>query len=168
MVNDVSALREDAEMAPLLARAGVPVVLMDWNVRHGAADVIADTLAFLQNRIAAASAAGIAETQIIVDPGYGFGLTVGQNMELLRRLRELAVLHRPILIGTSRKGSIGRVLNLPVDDRLEGTMATVAVAIVYGADIVRAHDVRAAVRVARMTDAIVRGWPPQQEEGAPR
>jgi len=168
MVNDVSALREDAEMAPLLARAGVPVVLMDWNVRHGAADVIADTLAFLQNRIAAASAAGIAETQIIVDPGYGFGLTVEQNMELLRRLGELAVLGRPILIGTSRKGSIGRVLNLPVDDRLEGTMATVAVAIVYGADIVRAHDVRAAVRVARMTDAIVRGWPPQQEEGAPR
>jgi len=168
MVNDVSALREDAEMAPLLARAGVPVVLMDWNVRHGAADVIADTLAFLQNRIAAASAAGIAETQIIVDPGYGFGLTVGQNMELLRRLRELAVLHRPILIGTSRKGSIGRVLNLPVDDRLEGTMATVAVAIVHGADIVRVHDVRAAVRVAQMADAIVRGWAPQQEEGAPR
>jgi len=168
MVNDVSALREDAEMAPLLARAGVPVVLMDWNVRHGAADVIADTLAFLQNRIAAAAAAGIAETQIIVDPGYGFGLTVGQNMELLRRLRELAVLHRPILIGTSRKGSIGRVLNLPVDDRLEGTMATVAVAIVHGADIVRVHDVRAAVRVAQMADAIVRGWAPQQEEGAPR
>ena len=168
MVNDVSALREDAEMAPLLARAGVPVVLMDWNVRHGAADVIADTLAFLQNRIATASAAGIAETQIIVDPGYGFGLTVGQNMELLRRLRELAVLHRPILIGTSRKGSIGRVLNLPVDDRLEGTMATVAVAIVHGADIVRVHDVRAAVRVAQMADAIVRGWAPQQEEGAPR
>ena len=168
MVNDVSALREDAEMAPLLARAGVPVVLMDWNVRHGAADVIADTLAFLQNRIAAASAAGIAETQIIVDPGYGFGLTVGQNMELLRRLGELAVLGRPILIGTSRKGSIGRVLNLPVDDRLEGTMATVAVAIVHGADIVRVHDVRAAVRVAQMADAIVRGWAPQQEEGAPR
>ena len=168
MVNDVSALREDAEMAPLLARAGVPVVLMDWNVRHGAVDVIADTLGFLQNRIAAAAAAGIAETQIIVDPGYGFGLTVEQNMELLRRLGELAALRRPILVGTSRKGSIGRVLNLPVDDRLEGTMATVAVAIVYGADIVRAHDVRAAVRVARMTDAIVRGWPPQQEEGAPR
>jgi len=168
MVNDVSALREDAEMAPLLARAGVPVVLMDWNVRHGAVDVIADTLAFLQHRIAAAAAAGIAEAQIIVDPGYGFGLTVEQNMELLRRLGELAVLGRPILIGTSRKGSIGRVLNLPVDDRLEGTMATVAVAIVHGADIVRVHDVRAAVRVAQMADAIVRGWAPQQEEGAPR
>ena len=168
MVNDVSALREDAEMAPLLARAGVPVVLMDWNVRHGAVDVIADTLAFLQHRIAAAAAAGIAEAQIVVDPGYGFGLTVEQNMEVLRRLGELAVLGRPILIGTSRKGSIGRVLNLPVDDRLEGTMATVAVAIVHGADIVRVHDVRAAVRVARMADAVVRGWPPQQEEGAPR
>jgi len=89
-------------------------------------------------------------------------------MELLRRLGELAVLGRPILIGTSRKGSIGRVLNLPVDDRLEGTMATVAVAIVHGADIVRVHDVRAAVRVAQMADAIVRGWAPQQEEGAPR
>jgi dihydropteroate synthase len=161
MVNDVSALGGDAEMAPLLARAGVPVVLMDWNIRHGALDVIADTLAFLRTRIAAAAAAGISETQIIVDPGYGFGLTVEQNMELLRRLRELTVLGRPILIGTSRKGSIGRVLNLPVDDRLEGTMATVAVAIVHGADIVRAHDVRAVARVARMTDAIVRGWPPR-------
>jgi dihydropteroate synthase len=155
-------------MAPFLARAGVPVVLMDWNIRHGAADVIADTLAFLQTRIAAAVAAGISETQIIVDPGYGFGLSVGQNMEVLRRLRELAVLGRPILIGTSRKGSIGRVLNLPVEDRLEGTAATVAAAIIHGADIVRAHDVRAIVRVARMTDAIVRGWPPQEGEGTPR
>ena len=168
MVNDISALRRDAEMAPFLVRAGVPVVLMDWNVRHGAVDVVADTLAFLQTRIAAAVAAGISEAQIIVDPGYGFGLTVGQNMEVLRRLRELAVLGRPILIGTSRKGSIGRVLNLPVEDRLEGTAATVAVAIIHGADIVRAHDVRAIVRVARMTDAIVRGWPPQQGEGPPR
>jgi dihydropteroate synthase len=168
IVNDVSALREDAEMAPLLARAGVPVVLMDWNARHGTVDVVADTVAFLQNRIAAAADAGIADTAIIVDPGYGFGLTVEQNMELLRRLGQLAVLGRPILIGTSRKGSIGRVLNLPVYDRLEGTMATVAVAIVHGADIVRAHDVRAVVRVARMTDAIVRGWPPVEEEGASR
>ena len=168
MVNDVSALREDPEMAPLLARAGVPVVLMDWNVRHAAVDVIADTLAFLRTRIAAAAAAGISEAQIIVDPGYGFGLTVEQNMEMLRRLREMTALGRPILIGTSRKGSIGSVLNLPVDDRLEGTMATVAVAIVHGADIVRAHDVRAIVRVARMTDAIVRGWPVQEREDPPR
>jgi dihydropteroate synthase len=168
MVNDVSALREDPEMAPLLARAGVPVVLMDWNVRHGAVDVVADTLAFLQTRIAAAVAAGISEAQIIVDPGYGFGLTVDQNMEVLRRLQEMTVLGRPILIGTSRKGSIGSVLNLPVDDRLEGTMATVAVAIVHGADIVRAHDVRAAVRVARMTDAIVRSRPAQEREDPPR
>src|SRR5207302_2195095 len=87
-------------------------------------------------------------------------LTVPQNMALLRRLRELTALGRPLFIGTSRKGSIGRVLNLSVDDRLEGTAATVAVAIANGADFVRVHDVAAMVRVARMTDAIVRGWPP--------
>ena len=81
-------------------------------------------------------------------------------MALLRRLRELTALGRPLFIGTSRKGSIGRVLNLSVDDRLEGTAATVAVAIANGADFVRVHDVAAMVRVARMTDAIVRGWPP--------
>ena len=168
MVNDVSALRGDAGMGALVARAGVPVVLMDCHVRRGAADAVADTIALLRSRMAAAVEAGISDAQIIIDPGYGFGMTLGQNMELLRRLRDLAVIGRPILIGTSRKGSIGKVLNLPVNDRLEGTAATVAVAIMHGADIVRAHDVRAIVRVARMTDAIVRGVPPQSEgEGCP-
>jgi dihydropteroate synthase len=98
-------------------------------------------------------------TQIVVDPGYGFGLTLEQNLEVLRRLGELRALGRPILIGTSRKGSIGKVLNLPVHERLEGTAATVAVAIMNGVDMVRAHDVQAISRVARMTDAIVRGLP---------
>lgn len=159
MVNDVSGLR-DPGMAPLVARAGVPVVIMDWNDRTAGPDVLAATAAFLRERIAAAVAAGVQETRIIVDPGYGFGLTVPQNMELLRRLRDLTALGRPVFIGTSRKGSIGRVLNLPVDDRLEGTAATVAVAIANGADFVRVHDVGPMARVARMTDAIVRGWPP--------
>jgi dihydropteroate synthase len=160
IVNDVSGLRGDPEMAGVVRRAGVPVVLMDWDDRGAAVDAVAETVTLLRGRIAAARAAGIAEAQLLVDPGYGFGLTLAQNMELLRRLRELTALGRPILIGTSRKGSIGRVLNVPVDERLEGTAATVTVAIMNGADMVRAHDVRAVVRVARMTDAIVRGTPP--------
>jgi len=161
MVNDITALRGDAAMAPLVARAAVPVVLMDRDDRTRAVDAVGETVRFLRERIDVAVSSGIEARMIIVDPGYGFGLTLAQNMELLRRLGELAALGRPILIGTSRKGSIGRVLNLPVDDRLEGTAATVAVAIVHGADFVRVHDVRAMVRVARMTDAIVRAdaWP---------
>jgi dihydropteroate synthase len=144
-------------MARVISEAGVPVVLMDWDDRGEAQDVVQETMTFLRGRIASASAAGIAETHVLVDPGYGFGLTLEQNLVILRRLRELTALGRPILIGTSRKGSIGRVLNLPVHERLEGTAATVTVAIMNGADVVRAHDVRAIVRVARMTDAIVRG-----------
>lgn len=160
MVNDVSGLRRDPEMPRLVARAGVPVVIMDWDDRQGVPDVVAATIAFLRRQIAFGMAAGIEETQILVDPGYGFGLTVGQNLAILRRLREFTVLRRPVLIATSRKGSIGTVLNLPEHDRLEGTAATVAVSIMNGADVVRAHDVKAMVRVARMTDAITRGLPP--------
>jgi dihydropteroate synthase len=168
MVNDVSGLRRDAEMPRLVATAGVPVVIMDWDDRVGLPDVVAATVAFLRERIAFAVNAGIAETQIFVDPGYGFGLAVNQNLEILRRLREFTVLGRPILIGTSRKGSLGRVLNLPVHDLVEGTAATVAVAIMNGVDVVRAHDVRAMVRVARMTDAITRGLSPAgQPAGEP-
>jgi len=167
MVNDVSGLRADPEMASLVSRTGVPVVVMDWDDRRGARDVVQETAAFLSRRIAAATSAGIAETQIIVDPGYGFGLTLAQNLDMLRRLRELVALGRPILIGTSRKGSIGKILNLPVHDRLEGTVATVVVAIMNGADLVRAHDVRAISRAARMTDAIVRGRVPTHGVSGP-
>ncbi len=167
MVNDISALRADPAMGPLVARAGVPVVLMDRDDRTAADDVMRDTIGFLRSRIAAAAAVGIPVARIIVDPGYGFGLTVAQNMAILRRLRELTVLGRPILIGTSRKGSIGKVLNLPVHERLEGTAATVAIAIANGADIVRVHDVRAMVRVARMADAVVRSGPTERSGGRP-
>jgi len=166
MINDITALRGDPGMAPLAARAGVPVILMDGDDRRGAADAVAATVGFLRDRIAAARSSGIDAERLIVDPGYGFGLALRQNMEILRRLDELRVLGRPILIGTSRKGSIGKVLNLPVHDRLEGTAATVAVAIAHGADIVRVHDVRAMVRVARMTDAIVREIPEPPPPGA--
>jgi dihydropteroate synthase len=159
MVNDVSGLRGDPMMVSVVARAEVPIVVMDWDDRIGVRDVVHETVMFLRGQIEVAAAAGIAETQVVVDPGYGFGLTLEQDLEILRRLRELTTLGRPILIGTSRKGSIGKILNLPVHERLEGTAATVTAAIMNGADVVRAHDVRAIVRVARMTDAIVRGLP---------
>jgi dihydropteroate synthase len=159
LINDVTALTGDAAMAGVVADAGVPVVLMDGRNRRGAADIMAETRAYLAGRLRAADAAGIEPTRVIVDPGYGFGVTLAQNMEMLRRLRELTALGRPILIGTSRKGSIGRVLNLPVYQLMEGTAATIVIAIANGADFVRVHDVRAMARVARMTDAIVRGLP---------
>jgi len=160
MINDVTALEGDPEMGRVAGRAGVPVVLMDGRDRRDAADIMADTRAYLAERLQAAAAAGIDAARVIVDPGYGFGVTLAQNMEMLRRLRDLTGLGRPILIGTSRKGSIGRVLNLPVHDRLEGTAATIVIAIANGADLVRVHDVRAMARVVRMTDAVVRGLAP--------
>jgi len=105
-----------------------------------------------------AEAAGIPRDQVVLDPGFGFGKTVEHNLELLRRLRELTSYGQPILMGTSRKSTIGKVLgNLPPEERLEGTAATVAIAIQNGADIVRVHDVKEMARVAKMTDAITRG-----------
>ena len=102
--------------------------------------------------------AGVPPGNIILDPGLGFGKTAEHNLELLRRLSELTALGQPLLVGTSRKSTIGLVLDLPVEERLEGTAATVALAIAGGADVVRVHDVKAMTRVARMSDAVVRGW----------
>jgi dihydropteroate synthase len=107
---------------------------------------------------------GCQRASIIVDPGIGFGKTPVQNLELLHDLDALRVLGRPVLLGASRKSTIGQVLDLPPDDRLEGTLATTALGIAGGADLVRVHDVQANVRVARMSDAIVRGWPPTNQE----
>lgn len=164
MINDVSALRGDPTMAMVVAEAQIPVVLMHgwgmpWRVPQNpvSRDIFHEVRAFLAERIEAAVAAGIALDRILIDPGFGFGKTVQENLEILRRLGELRSLGRPIVIGTSRKGTIGKVLGgLPVNERLEGTAATVALAIAHGADIVRVHDVQSMVRVARMTDAIVR------------
>lgn len=170
MVNDVSALRSDAEMAAVVAGAGVPVVLMHgFGMPRGGAetqddpDIMAGIARFLRERIALAAGSGIRLDHMLVDPGFGFGKTVQQNLELLRRLHELRILGYPIVIGTSRKGTIGHVLGgLSPQDRVEGTAATVAAAILHGADVVRVHDVKAMVRVARMTDAIARPtvWQP--------
>lgn len=158
MVNDVWGLTRDPKMAEVVAAANVPVVLMH-NQGHTKYDsVILDVIMRLRKLTDNAVNSGISRKNIILDPGIGFGKTPQHNLEILRRLDEFQTLGAPILIGMSRKSTIGLVLDLPVDDRVEGTAATVAISIANGADIVRVHDVKEMARVAKMTDAIVRGW----------
>jgi dihydropteroate synthase len=157
MVNDVRGLTADPELASVVAEASAPVVIMHDIQIVDQSRMMSQIVREMSERIELALAAGIAWEDIILDPGFGFGKQAPMNLELLRRLGELRVFDRPILSGTSRKGTIGLVLGLPADERVEGTAATVAIAIANGADIVRVHDVREMVRVARMTDAIMRG-----------
>jgi dihydropteroate synthase len=163
IVNDVSAGRFDPDMLPLCAERGAPVVLMHMlgeprtmqrDPRYD--DVVREVAAFLAARAEAALAAGVAVDRIVVDPGFGFGKTREHNLVLLRRLDEIVALGYPVLVGTSRKSFIGATLGgLPVEDRLEGTAATVALAVAAGASIVRVHDVRAMARVVRMVEAVL-------------
>ena len=157
MINDVWGLRQDPELAHVAAERGVPLVITA-NQRDMQYDnimtTVVDSLVVGMNL---ALDAGVAWGNIIIDPGIGFGKTLEGNLEVLRRLGELKSLGRPILLGTSRKSMIGQVLDLPSDERLEGTAATVALGIANGADMIRVHDVLQMKRVARMTDAIVRG-----------
>ncbi len=157
MVNDVRGFTADPELASVVAAHGVPAVVMHDLPPDGHGDVVTQIVRELFQRLERAIAAGIPWERLIVDPGFGFGKEWRQNLELLRRLGELHVLDRPVLVGTSRKGTIGRVLGLPEHERMEGTAATVALSIAAGADIVRVHDVRSMARVARMSDAVVRG-----------
>lgn len=158
LVNDIWGLRADPGMAGLVAERGVPVILMS-NVRgQPRRDPLSDVTRQLAGSLQMALDAGIAWEKIILDPGFGFGLAGAENLRVLARLGELRALGRPILSGTSRKSHIGLVLGTPVEDRLEGTAATVALSIAQGADIVRVHDVQQMARVARMADAVVRGW----------
>jgi dihydropteroate synthase len=162
LINDIRGFMADAEMGAVVAAAGVPAVLavlMHDVPPEPGVDLMTSILRELSRRLDRALAAGVAWERLIIDPGFGFGKDWRQNLELLRRLGELRALGRPILAGTSRKSTIGRVLGLAEDDRLEGTSSTVSLAIAGGADIVRVHDVRAMLRVARMTDAVVRGAP---------
>ncbi len=159
MVNDVRGFTRDPELAAVVAAHGVPAVVMHDIPPDGRGDLVTSIIAELNRRLDRAVAAGIAWERLVVDPGFGFGKDWRQNLELLRRLGELRVLGRPVLAGTSRKGTIGKVLRVPEHDRLEGTAATVTLAIAAGADMVRIHDVRAMARVARMTDAVVRQPP---------
>ena len=160
IVNDIWGFRADPQMAPLVARAGVPAILMHNRRAAHYDNFLPEVIADLERSAAIARAAAVPDRHIILDPGIGFGKTADHNLELLRRLPELKILGCPLLLGVSRKSTIGRILQLPPQERLEGTAAAVAISIAGGADIVRVHDVKAMARVARMTDAIVRDWRP--------
>ncbi len=157
MINDVWGLKQDPGLARLAAEHKVPICLMHNQRGTEYRDLVPDVLDSLRRSVQIALDAGVPEEDIIVDPGIGFGKNLEQNLEVMRRLGEFRSLGRPILLGTSRKSMIGKVLDLPVEQRFEGTAATVAIGIAHGADIVRVHDVAAMVRVCRMSDAIVRG-----------
>lgn len=164
IINDISGMAFDPNMKQLAAKYRCPVVIMhikgaprDMQKDLSYNDLMGEIICYLKDRMVEAIQAGVDEEQIIIDPGIGFGKTADHNLEILRRLSELKCLGRPILVGTSRKATIGHVLGgLPTEDRLEGTAATVAIAISQGAGIVRVHDVKEMTLVARMTDAIVR------------
>ncbi len=164
MINDVWGVRLDDEMDRLAAQHGVPIVLMHNRAEPRGGDVVADVVGALERAVERALRAGVPPNDVIVDPGIGFGKTAAQNLVLLRELAALRRLGHPILLGTSRKSTLGRVLDLPPEERLEATLVTTAIGVAAGADIVRVHDVQANVRAARMADAIVRAIPEHLKE----
>lgn len=164
IINDQWALRR-SEMAAVAARYRSPLIIMHNQKGTEYSDLMGDMIRYFRESLAMAGEAGIDRSSIIIDPGIGFGKTVEQNLETMRRLRELDCLGLPVLLGTSRKSMIGKTLDLPANERVEGTAATVALGITYGADIVRVHDVKEMVRVARMTDAMVRTGAGVDENG---
>ena len=161
LVNDVSGFRFDPALARLVAERGVPAVLMhlrgDFTAMHEKPaydDVVGEIVVELRARLQAATDAGVARQQLIVDPGIGFAKDAAHSLEVLRRLGQLAGLDRPILVGPSRKSFIGKVLGRPSSERLLGTAAAVTACVLAGAHIVRVHDVKEMVEVVRLTDAI--------------
>ena len=164
MVNDVSALRFDPGMGPLVAEADLPIVLMhmkgtprDMQVNPTYEDLIGEILAFLRKAVEEAHSVGIRKELVIIDPGIGFGKSFDDNLRILRELDAFSSLGQPIMVGTSNKAFIGHALGLPPDSRDAGTMATVAAAVMNGADIVRVHNVKTAKETVRMIDAIKSG-----------
>ncbi len=161
MINDIGGLQTDRNMAKVAAEANVPLVIMHkkgtpktmqrYPIRK---NVLSEIISYLRKSISLAMDAGIANNKIILDPGIGFGKTLQHNLVILKRLQELKDMGFPILIGTSRKKFIGTLLNLPVQERLYGTLATVAIAVMNGAHIVRVHDVRETVHIVTICDAI--------------
>lgn len=164
MVNDISALRFDPDMRKVVSEYDVPVVLMHIkgtpkNMQDDPSytDVIQEISDYLNQSKELAEGAGIADEKIIVDPGIGFGKRAEDNLKILKNLKDLTHLGRPILLGVSRKSFIGKVLDLPTEQRLEGSLASLAVAILNGANILRVHEVKESKRVAQMVDAILKG-----------
>ena len=153
ILNDVWGLTRSPRIADLAAKHGCGLVVMhNQDGTEYAGDLMDAIKRFLSASISRAVAAGVPTAKVIVDPGIGFGKTADQNWEVMRRFAELKALGHPILVGTSRKSFIGKLLDLPVTDRLEGTLATVAAAVLRGADIVRVHDVLQATRAVRVAD----------------
>jgi dihydropteroate synthase len=157
IVNDVWGLTRSPKIAELAAQQRCGLVLMhNQDGTEYSGDLLEEVKRFLSEAVARARSAGVPAERIIVDPGIGFGKTADQNWEVMRRFDELKELGQPILVGTSRKSFIGKLLDLPVEDRLEGTMATVVAAVLGGADIVRVHDVAQMTRAVRVADRMGR------------
>jgi len=157
LLNDVWATGPDDGMARVAAAHGVPLIVMHNRAEPRYRALVPEVIADLERALERAIALGVPEGDLLVDPGIGFGKDADQNVALLGALDALTSLGRPILLGTSRKSTLGRILDLPVDQRLEATLATTALGIAAGVDLVRVHDVEANVRAARVSDAIVRG-----------
>lgn len=165
IINDVSALRHDPQMASVIARSGAAIVLMHMQgtpqtmqIAPSYSNVVSEVSQFLEERIETALHAGIARTNILLDPGFGFGKLLHHNLELLRQLRSLTVLDHPVLVGLSRKGFIGHIVGKSVDHREWGTAAAVALAVDRGAHVVRVHDVAMMIDVVKMAAALSPRW----------
>ena len=165
IVNDVWGLRADQDLARVAAEAGAGLVLMHNQNGTRYADLVPEIVQGLRDSVNHALESGVAESNLIVDPGIGFGKTADQNLQVLKKLDRLKTLGYPLLVGTSRKSTLGLLLDLPPEQRMEATAATVALAIAGGADIVRVHDVKEMARVCRVSDAVVRGWRPANWKG---
>jgi len=161
IINDIWGLKAEPEMAEVAAETCAGLVLMHSQKGTKYRDLMPDLVSSLKNSVRIALEAGVPQDNIIVDPGIGFGKTPDQNLAVLARLDELKELDCPMLVGTSRKSTLGLLLDLPAEERVEATAATVSLAIAGGADLVRVHDVKEMVRVCRVTDAVVRGWRPE-------
>jgi dihydropteroate synthase len=156
-INDIWGVAEDRALVKVAADRGVPIVLMHNRAEARYTDLAAEVVDELRRAIDRAVAAGVTRENVLIDPGFGFGKTADHNLALLRELGRLRGLGRPIVLGTSRKSTLGKVLgDLPPVERVEATLATTALGIAAGVDVVRVHDVRANVRAARMADAVVR------------
>ena len=160
IINNIWGLKIEPDLARVAADTGVGLVLMHNQKGTEYANLILDLVSSLKISVEIALQAGVPQENIIVDPGFGFGKNPDQNLEILNQLKLLQEIGYPVLTGTSRKSTLGLLLDLPAEQRVEGTAATVALSIVGGADMVRVHDVKEMVRVCRVTDAVVRGWRP--------
>jgi dihydropteroate synthase len=154
IVNDIWGLQRSPGLARLAAEAGLGLVLMHNQDGTAYTDLLGDVATSLRRSLEVATAAGVSRERVLLDPGIGFGKTAEQNLEVLRRFRELTALGQPLLVGVSRKSYLGRVFGQPMEERLPGTIASVTAAVLRGADVVRVHDVAAVVRAVRVAEAL--------------